>query len=267
MMGNNSILQIHLPEGDQSLPQSVKSILKDYNVSSLSEIPVDAQQIFIYEQGAIKLKSILPNFSKFTPIYIDFEQAWLYHQKTFKKISITGEPLAKALGIKKLSTCPSVLDATCGMGKDSILMLFFKAKVQAIERSPWIALMLADAIRRGIDSSIVELSTTLQENFKLVHGDAISFLNQTPGELLPDIIYLDPMYDSWSHKKRALPNKNMQVFQNLVGSDNDSVQLLETALKAGAQRVVVKRAIHAPELLPGITHSFKGKSTRYDMYS
>jgi 16S rRNA (guanine1516-N2)-methyltransferase len=46
----------------------------------------------------------------------------------------------------------------------------------------------------------------------------------------------------------------------------EDVKLLVAALRAAGDRVIVKRPLLAPPLMPGPRHSQKGKSVRYDIY-
>ena len=91
--------------------------------------------------------------------------------------------------------------------------------------------------------------------------------NSTRGlvaEFRPNVIYLDPMHPP--QKKTALSKKDMRIFREIVGSDTDQCALLEAALDFGASRVVVKRPSHAGPLHDAVSHSVKGKTTRFDVY-
>ena len=81
-----------------------------------------------------------------------------------------------------------------------------------------------------------------------------------------DVVYLDPMFPH--RDKSALVKKEMQVFRTIVGDDEDSGQLLASALKHARYRVVVKRPRKAPAIEgPEPTTRVEGKSSRYDVYS
>ena len=79
----------------------------------------------------------------------------------------------------------------------------------------------------------------------------------------PEVIYLDPMYPT--KEKSALPRKEMQILEGLVGADSDQETLFELALKKASDRVVIKRHKNTPPFQEP-THSFEGTTTRYDMY-
>lgn len=182
----------------------------------------------------------------------DFLETYSYHQR--QHYALSREPLAKALGIKGEDR-PYVWDTTCGTGKDSLLINYFGAKLRSFERQPAIYLLLADAQRR------------YPLDFEIVFADASRCFANITAESRPDVIYYDPMYPEKSgSKKSALPRKEMRIFKEVVGEDFDSTEFLEWALKTASKRVVVKRSLNAPPLKENPTASYKGKSTRYDMY-
>ena len=78
------------------------------------------------------------------------------------------------------------------------------------------------------------------------------------------VLYLDPMFPE--KNKTALPRKEMQIFRGWVGADEDSAELLKLALQLPVDRIVVKRPLRAEPLLDKVTHSFEGKTVRYDLY-
>ncbi len=182
----------------------------------------------------------------------DFEEIWHYHQR--KKYSLTNEPLAKALGIKGIAK-PRIWDATCGSGKDSLLIHYFGGVLTSFERNPIIFLLLQDALRR------------FSLPFNIVFADPSRFNFNHFAQVAPDVIYYDPMYPEKSgSKKSALPRKEMRIFKDLIGEDLDSTIFFDWAKKTALERVVVKRSIQADPLIPNPTASYRGKSTRYDMY-
>lgn len=201
-----------------------------------------------FSDGILQFHSVeLGNMS------FDFEEIYSYHQR--QKYAISKEPLAKALGIKG-EMKPVIWDATCGTGKDSLLINYFGGVLTSFERNPAIYLLLADALRR------------YPLNFKLVFADASRLYQELAAiELRPDVIYYDPMFpDKTGSKKSALPRKEMRIFKEMVGDDLDSQEFLEWALKTAKSRVVVKRALNAPPIKASPSASYVGKSTRYDMY-
>lgn len=201
------------------------------------------------------------------PMSFDFSSLITYHKT--QQYRLSQELLYRALGLKKsTSSLKSIWDITCGTGKDLMLIASYGAhsRIEAFERHPVIYLLLKDAL------CCLEMSRPDEEalNIFLNYGDSSvlfpheidSVCNQSPSP--PDVIYYDPMYPD--KKKSALPRKEMQIFKNIVGSDDDCKSTLAWALKMAKERVVVKRAPGAPPIKENPTASFTGKSVRYDMY-
>jgi len=97
-----------------------------------------------------------------------------------------------------------------------------------------------------------------------LHGlDAKEYLTQT--EILPDVIYLDPMFPERS--KTALVKQELRIVRALVGGDQDIEELFNLARAKAQQRVVVKRHRLSDFLAAGKPdHQIIGKTTRYDVY-
>jgi 16S rRNA (guanine1516-N2)-methyltransferase len=139
------------------------------------------------------------------------------------------------------------------------------ASVTMLERSPVIAALLEDALKR------IEELPELSERLSLVKGDATDYILErgaNNNEALADVIYLDPMFP---HKKKsALVKKEMRAFQQLLGEDMDSARLLEAALQYAGNRVVVKRPSYAEpiELASGRkpNTAIESKKHRFDVY-
>ncbi len=164
------------------------------------------------------------------------------------------ELVAKALGYVKGHR--SVLDLSMGMGIDSVFLTQLGFSVTAVERSPVLYALLKNALEK-----------TQQEDLRkifLYWDDSLHFLKTKKNELSVDTIFFDPMYP---HKKKsALPKQEMVIFRDLVGNDMDAAEVLAEALTWPVKRVVVKRPVHAEELLPGVRHAYLGKVVRYDTY-
>lgn len=199
----------------------------------------------VFDKGTLQYIS-----SEFGKMSFNFEETMLYHKR--QRYALTKEPLARALGIKGDSKGENkriIWDATCGTGKDTLLISYFGAHLTSFERHPLIYLLLQDALRR------FPLDIDLRFQEAKISG------NNLPA---PEVIYFDPMYPS--KKKSALPRKEMLIFKDIVGEDLDASEFLEWALTKATERVVVKRPNEAVPLKLKPTASYTGKSTRYDMY-
>lgn len=192
------------------------------------------------------------------PVYVDFVAGKKNHRRQFG--GGKGQPLAKAIAIQDQ---PSVLDATAGMGGDAFVFASLGCAVTMIERSPVVAALLADALRRGQRAEVPEEVRAIVARLSLVNADATVYLQQNSPEV--DVIYMDPMYPE--KKKSAAVKKEMQALQAIVGADMDSEMLLDAALQVAKKRVVVKRPKGAPTL-EGIQPNLQISSpnTRYDVY-
>ena len=165
------------------------------------------------------------------------------------------QPLARALG-KKTRT---VVDATAGYCQDALLLALMGFHVCAIERSPVVAALAQDGLRRFSSQSGMDMTNRL----RLLPGDARTLLLSVAPR--PDAIYLDPMFPP-KRKKSAAAKKEMRLLRALVGDDPDAVDLLAISRRVALQRVVVKRPDDALPLTPDPNMSISGKLVRYDVY-
>lgn len=182
------------------------------------------------------------------PLYVDFLHGKLAHRRKYG--GGKSQLIAKAVGTKKGLR---VLDATTGLGEDAFVLACLGCEMTLLERSPIIAALLEDGLRRA--DLKMELTVT----------DAISYMKKLPKENKPDVVYLDPMYPA--RTKSALVKKEMRILRQIVGEDLDASELLQIALQTARKRVVVKRPRLAPQISgPKPDLVFKGKSSRFDVY-
>jgi len=175
------------------------------------------------------------------------------------KVSKSNEVIAKAIGCKSHYR-PKVLDATAGMGRDSLMMAMLGCDVIMQERNFAIYHLLANALQRLKDSP--NFNSSFIQNIVLQKQDSISSLFTDENI---DVVYLDPMFPE--RKKTALVKKEMRLFKLIAGEDLDADQLFLNAIKSGAKRVVVKRPKGAPLLAnKKPSHEIRAKKFRYDVY-
>lgn len=242
----NDLIKIKMSdEGKDSWPSFIQDAVNDKNHFSLiveSERKLcDLCDYLYFRDNVLYFHS-----NELGEMSFNFEEILRYHQR--QNYALSKEPLAKALAIKG-ETKRIIWDATCGTGKDSLLIHHFGATLTSFERSPAVFLLLKDALRR------------FPVNFNLVYGDA-RLIGDSSSR--PEVIYYDPMYPT--KKKSALARKEMRIFKEMVGSDPDSLEFLEWAMTKATERVVVKRPLEADPIKANPTVSYTGKSTRYDMY-
>lgn len=166
------------------------------------------------------------------------------------------QPLIKAVG-KQVVT---IVDATAGLGQDSLLLAAYGYDVTACERAPMIAALLEDGLARIKSDPATE--SNVRDHLRFRSGDAIQLLTEMDPR--PDAIYLDPMYPE--KKKSALPKKEMQILRKVVGADADAGKLFDAAMGCALKRVIVKRPHFAPPLKHAPSMSYEGKLVRFDVY-
>jgi 16S rRNA (guanine1516-N2)-methyltransferase len=167
-------------------------------------------------------------------------------------------PLIRAVGAAHRAG--RVLDATAGLGRDAFRLAASGAHVDAAERSPILAALLADGLRRArADPATADL---IGDRLHIHASDARTVMTQAPA---PDVILIDPMYPDAG--RSALPRGDMQALRRLLGPDSDAAALLDAARAVARERVIVKRHVRDPTLGgPPPSHHVVGRSTRFDVY-
>ncbi len=195
---------------------------------------------------------------KLGAIYVDFLSGALSYRRRFA--SNRNEAIARAIGIK-YSKFIDVLDATAGLGRDAFILASLGCRVKMLERHPIVSALLDDGLKRGYQDK--EIGPWLRENLMLLHTMSLAKLSNYA--MRPEVVYLDPMYPL--KKKSALVKKEMQIFQSLVGCDEDADGLLDPARRLATKRVVVKRPSYAPPLGGVSAHAMTiTKNHRFDIY-
>ena len=192
---------------------------------------------------------------KYLNINFNFIEYYNYHKR--QNYSFKKEPFYKALGLNK-STNLNILDATCGTGKDAILMLFFGAKLTCFEKSPVIFELLKDALNRACEN--LEIGHIFKEKMSLNSGDCM--LSDGSDESY-DTVYIDPMFTK--NTKTSLPRKEMQLFREILIEEDNFEALLLWAKSIAHKRVVYKRPV-GQKTESSVKISFSGKTTAYDVW-
>ena len=163
------------------------------------------------------------------PVFVDFSN----HRNNLrvKKGGGRRQPLARAAGLR--ARTPSILDLTAGFGTDAHVLASLGCRVTMVERSPVVAALLEDGLRRahGMSEGAARMH--------LLCGDASELLSCPSAGLGADVIYLDPMYPG--PYGTAQVRKEMQLLRDLIGQTDDTAALFEQALARATSRVVVKR--------------------------
>ena len=154
---------------------------------------------------------------------------------------------------------PVAVDATAGLGEDSLLLAAAGFEVLLFERNPVIAALLRDALRRAkADPRLADAAGRME----LSEGDSIEALGRLPEP--PDVVYLDPMFPA--RRKSAAVKKKFQLIHRLESPCEDAEALLRAAIAARPRKVVIKRPPKGPYLADiKPSYSLEGKAIRYDV--
>ncbi len=195
------------------------------------------------------------------PLKADFVEGRASHRRRFG--GGRSQLVAKACGLGKRGSV-HVVDATAGLGRDAFVLASLGAAVLMIERVPAIFALLEDGLIRAAGD--VE-TAVIAGRMQLALGDAGQQLEALVAKagFSPEVIHLDPMFPH--RDKSALVKKEMRIFRELAGSDDDAPRLLQAALEVATHRVAVKRPRKAPPIEgPPPHHVIEGKTSRYDLY-
>ena len=147
---------------------------------------------------------------------------------------LNSELLVKAAKIKKAEGELTAVDATAGLGEDSLLLAAAGFNVTLYERNPVVYELLKDALERA--AQIPELAPVVAR-MTAVHADSVAGMASL--ETPPDVILLDPMFPA--RQKSALVKKKLQMIQKLEQPCDDEITLLLTAMEAKPKKLIVKR--------------------------
>lgn len=170
---------------------------------------------------------------------------------------LNGELLVRAARLKGIEE-PTLVDATAGLGQDSLLLAAAGFSVTLIECNPVIAAMLVDAIERARrDPELADAAGRMQ----VIEGNSLKVLRDL--SMPPDVVYLDPMFPGRS--KSAAVKKKFQLLHRLEMPCEDEMALPEAARAAHPRKIIIKRPVKGPHLA-GVKpdYTLRGKAVRYD---
>jgi len=220
----------------------------------LSNLPSQPQQVFFlcYRDGCLKLLDSQTLKKGGLAVEIGPRPGEQHSYPAPKK-----DLLAFAVG-KKTRT---IVDATTGWAQDSLALFRMGYELQCVERSPVMAVLIQDGFQRLAQTAWVQ-SRQLQPP-KLLVGNAVKLLAELPEK--PECIYLDPMFPP-KRKKSALAKKAMTVLRDILGDDEDRMELFAAAWQATGKRLVIKSPDYAEAMAGKPSETFQGKLLRYDVY-
>ena len=168
------------------------------------------------------------------------------------------ELLARAAKFKEPHENPVAIDATAGMGEDSLILASAGYEVLMFEYDPVIAALLRDTLRRA--EAIPELKDPVGR-MKLLETDSITGMKDLTAS--PAVIYLDPMFPA--RQKSGLIKKKFQLLQKLERPCSDGELLLSAAKNLHPERIIIKRPAKGPYLSgEKPDYSIEGGAIRFD---
>ncbi len=215
----------------------------------------DARGFSLARDADGRLSLICRDRAEWKPLSLD----WTSAEMRSRIAAGRKQPLGRAVGLYRHGPL-QVLDATAGLGNDGFTLAALGAQVLMVERQALLVELLLDAKLRAEQSPDASLRDAAAR-IRIQHADCLRFV---PESLHADVAYLDPMYDN--SRRRALPQKSMQMLRELAGDDADAPRLLEH-LRRTLARVVVKRPDRAPPLDDQAPNTqFKSSQARFDVY-
>lgn len=194
---------------------------------------------------------------------------WKAEIPRLKRASLKSEMIARAC---QLGEQPRLIDATAGLGHDSLLLAQLGAQVTLVERHPILFVLLQEAQGQAAADPFLQ---RVAARIDLVFADSAEYLMQLAAQgLQVDVVYLDPMFpqrdqNQQTSKKQAQVKKQMQLLHLLLPEDGEmdlGDHLLDLARQI-AKRVVVKRprlAVFLANQPPD--HQWQGDACRFDAY-
>lgn len=183
------------------------------------------------------------------------------------------ELLARSARIKDEESDKTLkaMDATAGLGEDSLILAAAGYEVTMYEHDPVIAALLKDALLRA--RKIPEIKD-MAARMKLIEGDSVQILKEMASTVnsegnvyvsKPDLIYLDPMFPE--RQKSSKIKKKFQLLHKLERPAMDGEEMVTAALAVNPKKILIKRPMKS-EILGGRTpeFSYKGTSIRYDCF-
>lgn len=195
-------------------------------------------------------------------------------KKRLREANLRQELLVKAARMKTVrdGRRTVVLDATAGLGEDSMLLAAAGHSVELYEKDPVIAALLADALLRAVkDPDLMEAAGRMhlhtEDSVEAMRhcGELCRSRVEAGDDAAPgiDIIYLDPMFPG--RHKSGLVGKKFQLLQQLERPCDDEEELLQAAIGAHPAKIIIKRPLKGPYLAGRKpSYSLTGKTVRYD---
>lgn len=246
-MSNKEKIVLHVSKNADY--NKAESIAKKLNINMIFEKIEDMSIYLRFDENGLAL------VSKDMKLYGDFSKMC----KRLKTNNLRNELLVKAAKIKGKNENLNAIDATAGLGEDSILLAAAGFNVKLYEKNPIIATLLIDALDRA--KSLPDLAEIINR-MEVIEENSINAMKNINEKV--DIILLDPMFPE--RTKSGLVKKKFQILHEIETPCNNEVELINAALAVNTHKVIIKRPLkgeYLAEIKP--SYSIKGKAIRYDV--
>lgn len=259
-------LKLYIAEGAD--PEKGQAIAAQLNIPVTSQAPdcKNPELMLVYDEKGLSLvKGSLSMQGDFTTTK---------NLSRIKQGVVQKEMLVKASKLKNHDGVKRAIDATAGMGEDSLLLAAAGFEVELYEYDLVIAALLQDTLDRCAKHPVLG---PIVARMHLTAGNSIELLNafvKTENESAdemgnqtqaPDVILLDPMFPE--RTKSAMIKKKFQLLQQLERPCNNEQELLDAAMKVRPRKLVIKRPLKGPYLAERKPdYSISGKAIRYDCF-
>lgn len=220
--------------------------LKGKNMSKKTAVEISEPKLIMDEKGLMLSDGVNSMCGDFTAMLPRLKHNNLSHEMIVKAAKIKGD------------TNLHVIDATAGMGEDSLLLAAAGFRVDLYEKDPVIAALLKDTIKRAAENEELK---NIVSNMTLHEEDSVAAMNNYSGGV--DVIILDPMFPE--RQKSGLIKKKFQLIHQLEKPCDNEEELLNAAFAANPRKIVIKRPLKGPYLADRKPdYSLEGKAIRYD---
>ena len=174
--------------------------------------------------------------------------------------NLGGEIIVKAARFKNADYPLIAVDATAGLGEDSLLLAAAGFTVHMYEKNPVIWALLSDALKRALVSENAAVREAASR--MILHSeDSVAAMKSI--DYTPDLILLDPMFPK--RQKTGLIKKKFQLLQQLENPAEDEKPLLLAAIACHPHKIIIKRPAKGPYLAGRKpSYSIRGGNIRYD---
>lgn len=207
----------------------------------------NTQECFIWDPIEKKL-GIKHTRSGILPVIYDLPKEYMKLERQKKEGILSAHALSKAFD----KNIP-IMDLTGGFLGDTLLLSLLYPKLITFEKNIALnALILEELQLQKFPFEFYPMEATLEKITELASGQAVQ-------------LYFDPMYEE--KNESAQTSGEMQFLRDRAEIENDNAKFLDRLRSLPfVKKVVVKRSIKAKSLNDNVHHSYKGKSTVFDVY-